>query len=138
MVRKVTLTKDLLSKVKEIYVHDAEIKEIICNYVEHKIIIHISLPLPQQNTALLIFKGVTYSEISYHEPWGTGFYIIGIGVEDELSKYETFFDINGVDDYKSVVKDNHCFKTTIELNSGDRINIVANKMIYHEDMSTID
>lgn len=132
MIRTVTLTAEQLSNIKDIYLHDAEIKEIACNYIKHKIVISIVLPQSMGSNCFLAFNGVIYSEVSFHEPWGLGYYVLGINVQNVLEDYKTFFDINGVDDFNSVVKDTNCFKITIELNSGDRINIVANEMIYTE------
>lgn len=138
MVRTVTITKELLDNIKEVYLHDAEVKEIMCNYFEHKITIPLVLELPnlQMGTGLLIFNDVAYSEISYHEPWGMGHYINGINADKGLNGYTNFFDINDVDYFNSLVKDKNCFNITIELNSGDLINIVASEMTYTEDIKS--
>jgi hypothetical protein len=57
----IVITKDSLNNLNEVQLHDAEIKEITCNYLKHKIIIPLVLSLPEDGNGLLEFKGVAYS-----------------------------------------------------------------------------
>lgn len=129
MGKVITITSKTIDNISEVYLHDAEVKVISCNYPEHNIKIPIVLPLPYGGNGLLDFEDVAYSEICFYEPWGKGYYILGISIEGNLVDFKNC-DINDADALKVFAKNNSCFKPTIELNSGDRINIVAKKMIY--------
>ncbi|SDO04602.1 hypothetical protein SAMN04487897_107181 [Paenibacillus sp. yr247] len=112
-------------KVSDIDLHDAEVHEIFCNYTEHKIRVPLKLHNPTRGKveAELNFEDVLFVDISLCEPWGAGFYINEIIVSND-----TMF-ISKFDDPEKYINSIHL---TILLNSGDKINVVASKILYLE------
>lgn len=105
------INKHTLGVAEEINLHDAEIKEVICNYYDHVVRIPI---LKSKLIKELIFREVMSIDISILEPWGAGMYIHEFSVKEDKQKITNY--------EKSDIKGLHF---NILLNSGDNINITA-------------
>ena len=93
-------------KLKDIYLHDSELQDILVNYSQKEIEINLRTATNQDTNTReikLFFKEVRNLHVPMLEPWGSGFYINSIDLEVE-------------DEY---------IKTTITLNSGDEIRCVS-------------
>lgn len=116
-----TYDKSTIHKIQDIYLHDAEIAIITCDYDLHKIV----MPLKRVKTendykeVVLVFEGVQYVDISMYEPWGSGVYINEIVVDDGMRIAERMVDFQA---------NNECFCMNIILNSGDIIHIFSSKL----------
>lgn len=117
--------KFTIHKIQDVYLHDAEIDKITCDYYTHRIEIPVKLGEKKNcgKKAVLIFEGVQYVDISLNEPWGSGIYI------NEVSVIDGTEITNRLVDYQP---NKECFCLRILLNSGDRINILNSKFIYSE------
>ena len=135
MAKSITLTKSQMDNIKDIDVNGAAIKDIIIEYSQHFISIPVIKPFPKPVVGILLFQGVVYSEISSHEPFGEGCYILNFDVKVDIPGDNIYFNINNVEDLNALIKNNSCFKATIELNSGDRISIIANQLLYSMEES---
>lgn len=129
--------KKTLTKINDMNLHDWQIKQVICNYDEYRVIIPMSKVISekQQLKANLIFEEVVYNEISYYELWGSGNYISHYDVDDnselinKLEKYKNDeqFWCSRLTSYNSILEDFISFNIT--LNSGDIIRILARQVI---------
>jgi len=125
-VNVLTFDKHTSYKIQDINLHDAEITKIYCDYDMHRIEIPLKLCNFYNNCkkeVLLIFEDVHYIDVSFYEPWGAGIYINEVKINDGSGI------INRLDEYKS---NKECFCLSILLNSGDKINILASRVIYLE------
>lgn len=93
-------------EIKQLYLHDSELKEVKVDYINKEVRVNLLTAkikgLPQKQVRF-IFRGVTDFHVPINEPWGSGFYLHSITVEEE----------------------NNLIKTTFMLNSGDEISCVA-------------
>ncbi|MRN53614.1 hypothetical protein [Paenibacillus monticola] len=113
----ITINKQTQHEIEKLNLHDAEIRDVICNYYEHKVSIPIKL---NTNKNELIFDEVLFIDVSLYEPWGAGMYINEFVIRESselITKY-------------SPLQDSQALHFTILLNSGDNINIVASKVAY--------
>lgn len=132
----IIIDKKTLTNINDMNLHDWEIKQVICNYDEYKIVIPMSklTSEKQQLKAELIFEEVVYTEISYYELWGSGNYISNCDVDDnielinKLEKYkiDEQFWCSRLTNYDSIMDEFVSFNIT--LNSGDIIKILARKV----------
>lgn len=100
--------------LRNLNLHDAEVSDITCNYLNHQVDIPLKLHIPnvEPAEAIIKFDDVLRTDISYCEPWGAGFYVFEV-TADKVSE----------DGY---------FQVSILLNSGDKINVVTSKMTYSD------
>jgi hypothetical protein len=120
----IVITRQNLSEIRKIYFHDAEISEVVSNYIEHTVKMPIKLYRKGSNgiAALITFENTVNLDISFLEPWGAGMYVLGVVVKPvEITSFKSE-SFNIMD----------CFKVCFELNSGDEINVVASKMMLIE------
>jgi len=115
------INKSNLETLNEIYLHDMELFDINIDYAGHKVEIH--LYDEQKNKHKMIFEHMQYFLISGFEPWGEGMYVnevktITTGIEN-LIKTDGEYDVNA-----------DAFMMEMLLNSGDKINIISNKIQY--------
>jgi hypothetical protein len=93
-------------EIEQLYVHDSELEEVKVDYVNKEVRLNLLTAkikeLPQKQVKF-IFRGVADFHVPMNEPWGSGFYLHSISVEEE----------------------NTLIKTTFVLNSGDEISCVA-------------
>jgi len=120
----VIITRKNIDEIKKIYFHDAEISEVVSDYIEHTVKIPVKLYRKGSSgiNAVITFENTVRLDISFLEPWGAGMYVLGVVVEPvEITSFKTE-SFNIMD----------CFKVCFELNSGDEINVVASKMVLEE------
>ena len=112
-----------MNKIKDLNLHDYEISDILCDYINQKVEIPIQLSNHQNKNkkAVLIFENVQYLDISLYEPWGAGIYINEVNVNDGTDI------INRLNKYQF---NKEYFCISFLLNSGDKINVLALKMTY--------
>jgi hypothetical protein len=93
-------------EIEQLYVHDSELKEIVVDYANKEVRVNLLTAqineLPQKQVEF-IFQKVTDVHVPMNEPWGSGFYLHSILVEEANTR----------------------IKTTLELNSGDEITCIA-------------
>ncbi|KRQ86778.1 hypothetical protein ABG79_01269 [Caloramator mitchellensis] len=120
------ITKKTKDRLRKLYLHDGEIKKIICDYDQHMIIIPISFIMKNNDKKFieLILDNVYYFDISMYEPWGEGIYISDIMINDDSLISSRFEGRECID--------NDCFEFIIILNSGDKIRIITSKVTYNE------
>jgi len=134
----IVVEKKTLTNINSMSLHDWQIKQVICNYDEYKVIIPMSKIISEnlQLKADLIFEEVVYNEISYYELWGSGNYISHFDMDDnselinKLEKYKNDeqFWCSRLANYNSIIDEFVSFNIT--LNSGDTIRILARKVIF--------
>lgn len=109
--------KDLIGQLD---LHDAEVSDVICNYANRLVKMPVILHSPNKDNvkALLEFKQVSFMDISFIEPWGAGYYI------NEITT-------NVIPPHDSLAGS---FSLEILLNSGDKIRVVTQKLIYTESL----
>lgn len=118
------ITRKNINEINDIYLHDAEISEIVSNYTQHTVKIPVKLYRKGSKgiNALITFENTVGVDISFLEPWGHGMYIFGVVVEPiEITSNDK--DSLNIGEY---------FKVSFELNSGDKINVVSAKMVLEE------
>lgn len=104
------------NEVKNLDLHDAELRDVYCSYDKHEIEIPVIIDAPGKRNvkSKMGFFGVCNFSISFLEPWGQGVYINEIKIlegEGEFTK-----------------------KLCCELllNSGDKITIISDEIKYLE------
>lgn len=116
---------DTKYEIEKLNLHDAEITKVFCDYEQKKVEIPLKLNINADTgeNAILLFEGVHYMEISLHEPWGAGIYLNEVSVSGctNISSH-----------LNNCQPDDNCFCISILLNSGDKINIIALKVVYCE------
>ncbi|VBB05623.1 Hypothetical protein LUCI_0833 [Lucifera butyrica] len=105
----IIFSKKEIDKIQNVNFHDAKISKIISDYDEGTVEMPIIMDDTHQYAALLKFENVAYVEVNRKEPWGPGCYIFTLNVDDDEGDY---------------------FKVSILLNSGDKVIIIAAKMVY--------
>lgn len=114
-MNKLKININSLQNEDNINLHDAELKDIYCNYNEK--VVNITFILHnfiQKNTPINIqFFKVKELDVSIYEPWGGGFYINELTIENNQEMNENL-------------------KFLFLLNSGDKIIIIAKEMLYQE------
>lgn len=121
----VVITRENIDEINKIYFHDAEISEVVSDYIEHTVKIPVKLYRKGSIgiNAVITFVNTVKLDISFFEPWGAGMYVLGAIAEPvEITSFKT---------EKLNIRD--CFKVCFELNSGDEINVVASKMVLVEE-----
>ncbi len=120
-----TFNKNTIHKIQDLYLHDAEITNVSCDYNMHRI--EVPIKFCECNNeyieAIIICEGVQYIDFSFYEPWGAGIYV------SELSANDGNDIIDRLVEYQT---NNESFCLSILLNSGDRMNILTTKVIYTE------
>ncbi|MBI6871802.1 hypothetical protein [Clostridium aciditolerans] len=139
----IVIDKKTQTNISYMNIHDWQIRQVICNYDDYKVIIPISkiVSKNQQLEAKLIFEEVIYNEISYYELWGSGNYISHCDMDDNselINKLEKYKDdeqfwCSRLANYTSI--SDEFFSFNITLNSGDTIKILARKVIWDMDKS---
>lgn len=97
-------------KLKDFYLHDSELQNIMVNYNKKEIEINlITATNLDTNTReiKLFFNGVRNLHVPMLEPWGSGFYINSIDLEVEEDYIKTIITLNSGDEIK-------CDSETIE------------------------
>lgn len=91
-------------------IHDSVVEDINCNYDQHIVNIPLLLQSPKNKgiPSNLRFIDVKQLDISIYEPWGAGFYLNELTIE-EINTH---------------------LKFVLLLNSGDKISIIAREMEY--------
>lgn len=109
MLREIMVDKEKLMNLTKIPLHDAELRELICNYDQHLVFIPVKINIPGKRpfNAELRFEDVLNLSIGLFEPWGPGIYI-----------HEVSYKIDGNINF------------TILLNSGDKIEITGENLKY--------
>lgn len=117
----IVITRQNLNEIQKIYFHDAEISEVVSDYIEHKVQIPVKFYRKGSRAinTVITFENTVNLDISFLEPWGAGMYIIGV-VAEVVEVTSGITDSLNTIDY---------FKISFELNSGDKINVVASKMV---------
>jgi len=118
------ITRENIDEIKKIYFHDAEISEVVSDYIEHTVKIPVKLYRKGSSgiNAVITFENTVRLDISFLKPWGAGMYVLGVVAElVEITSFKTE-SLNIMD----------FFKVCFELNSGDEINVVASKMVLEE------
>ena len=117
--------KKTIHKIQELYLHDAEITKVSCDYNMRRIEVPIKFCEcgNEYKEAIIICEGVQYIDFSFYEPWGAGIYVSEISANDGTDIIDRLVD------YQT---NNESFCLSILLNSGDRINILTSKVVYSE------
>ena len=66
-MEKSIIIKSKLPNKELLYLHDAELGKIFCDYYSHKIIISLNLNKPNSNKASITFKKVKHFDISFYD-----------------------------------------------------------------------
>jgi hypothetical protein len=117
-MRKIELNYMNISEVSQLPVDDAELLNIICDYQNYEVHIHLRLDSPGKkdiNAQLSLF-GVKLLNIPIDEPWGVGKYLN---------------EVTG--DAKEPRDENLLFNLKVLLNSGDEILVIAKGLLYKEE-----
>lgn len=108
------VSKQTLDNLGKINLHDAEIREVICNYYDHIVQIPIII---SKGKSELFFREVLFVDMSIYEPWGAGMYVHELTAQNESNLLR-----------KYAHNDDSKLHFTILLNSGDSINVIASKV----------
>jgi hypothetical protein len=107
------ICKNTIDNIEKLNLHDAEVKDINCNYYDHFVQIPVVLSKTRRE---LFFDEVRFMDVSLYEPWGAGMYINEITVKSESDML-----------LKYAQNDDSKLHFYILLNSGDSINVIASK-----------
>jgi len=128
---RLIISRKNLSEIDNVYFHDAEIAEVISNYYNHTIAIPVQLYKKdgiKTFQTIITFENAVGIDISFCEPWGEGIYVLEVNAEPVEIAHGISATLNS-EDY---------FKVGFLLNSGDKINIIAARMIIEERVYSND
>lgn len=117
----IMINKNNLETLNELYLHDMELLDIKVDYFGHKVEVHLCDK--QKNKHDMMFEHLQYFLLTGFEPWGEGMYV------SEVKAITTDIEnlIKMADD---CVINSDAFMIEMLLNSGDKINIISNKIQY--------
>ena len=124
-----TITINTLDAISEIFLHDAELKEIICDYLNKILIITMKSDAPDKSgwTEKLEFRDVKEINIPFYEPWGAGYYVSEVSTNQSGENHKNSIDSNSQASN---------FSTKILLNSGDQISVYSSKLLYSSTLKS--
>ncbi len=131
------ISKTNISQIKEVYIHDAEIGQIINNYRKSQLVISLKEHLINGGTRFsnLIFNEVVFYLVSDYDPWGSGIYVFSLSAETsdkyfDLLESKELNAVFGIDRIKKEENPDSYLGFNLLLNSGDKIIIGAKELEY--------